>query len=537
MHAVKRHAPLALCLALFAIYCGHFIRHSSFVEGGVRTYALFDDAMISMRYASNLAAGHGLVYNPGERVEGITNLLWTLYMAGVHTLGVSPAKIGLVIQLTSALILLLNLFFVYRLALFWKSSRTIATLAVLLTASFFSLNFWSLFGMEVGLVTLLLTASFYAFVRGHAEGRDPWLPHLLMGLAILVRLDAAVLYVALVAGLALVDARLRWRRVGTLLLTLVVAIGSQTLFRYLYYGDLLPNTYYLKMSNVPVFVRIKRGAIVLLGYLWKTGFAVWLAAVFTALATWRRRPEIVVPLAAVVGAELAYAVYVGGDAWDFWGMANRFLSSIMPLVLLLLAVGIVIAADRLAALAVAAPWRRLARWPLVAAGAVVVFLSFNLVIYEGPSRYAFAQYLRMGRCDRVYYNQLQVKTAVAVEAVTTEDATVLVTRAGTLPYFLKRYVMDGMGKCDSVIARGPSHPEIGFWPGHTKWDYDYSLGEGKPDLVAEVWHIGWAQAEKWLQRDYRPVRVRGFDLYARTGSPRIRWDVVEPVADESLGRD
>ena len=29
-----------------------------------------DDAFISFRYAANWAAGHGLVWNPGERVEG-----------------------------------------------------------------------------------------------------------------------------------------------------------------------------------------------------------------------------------------------------------------------------------------------------------------------------------------------------------------------------------------------------------------------------------------------------------------------------------
>jgi hypothetical protein len=31
--------------------------------------------------SANLVAGHGLVFNPGERVEGYTNFLWTLLMA------------------------------------------------------------------------------------------------------------------------------------------------------------------------------------------------------------------------------------------------------------------------------------------------------------------------------------------------------------------------------------------------------------------------------------------------------------------------
>ena len=49
-----------------------------------------DDAFISFRYASNLLAGHGLVYNPGEWVEGFTNLSWTLLSAVVMAAGIDP---------------------------------------------------------------------------------------------------------------------------------------------------------------------------------------------------------------------------------------------------------------------------------------------------------------------------------------------------------------------------------------------------------------------------------------------------------------
>ena len=44
---------------------------------------LCDDAFISFRYARNLLEGHGLVFNPGERVEGYTNLLWVLELAAL----------------------------------------------------------------------------------------------------------------------------------------------------------------------------------------------------------------------------------------------------------------------------------------------------------------------------------------------------------------------------------------------------------------------------------------------------------------------
>src|SRR5689334_10099421 len=49
-----------------------------------------DDAYITFRYARNLVRGLGLVYNPGERIEGYTNFLWTILVAAGLKLHVAP---------------------------------------------------------------------------------------------------------------------------------------------------------------------------------------------------------------------------------------------------------------------------------------------------------------------------------------------------------------------------------------------------------------------------------------------------------------
>ena len=67
---------------LFSLLVASFLYYAyRYIIDGQRYYALFDDAMISMRYAWNLAHGNGLVWNPGERVEGFTNPLWVGFMA------------------------------------------------------------------------------------------------------------------------------------------------------------------------------------------------------------------------------------------------------------------------------------------------------------------------------------------------------------------------------------------------------------------------------------------------------------------------
>ena len=68
----RRSLPGAIGVALAALWAAW------------RAYGLWwctDDAYISFRYARNLTEGLGLVYNAGERVEGFTNPLWTLWVA------------------------------------------------------------------------------------------------------------------------------------------------------------------------------------------------------------------------------------------------------------------------------------------------------------------------------------------------------------------------------------------------------------------------------------------------------------------------
>ncbi|NCQ34688.1 hypothetical protein GW813_06350, partial [bacterium] len=66
-------------LFLFLIVLG-------FADAARRAW-LCDDAFISFRYAEHLAAGRGLVFNPGEYVQGFTNPLLTLMLAALVKLG------------------------------------------------------------------------------------------------------------------------------------------------------------------------------------------------------------------------------------------------------------------------------------------------------------------------------------------------------------------------------------------------------------------------------------------------------------------
>src|SRR5688572_32154475 len=96
---------LAVLSLIYAGWAAKFIAWNSIQTSHGRYFCLFDDAMISLRYAWNLAHGDGLVWNPGERVEGTTCFLFTLYMSlGALVFGKSGA--ALFVQITGLVLVL-----------------------------------------------------------------------------------------------------------------------------------------------------------------------------------------------------------------------------------------------------------------------------------------------------------------------------------------------------------------------------------------------------------------------------------------------
>src|SRR5512137_125308 len=130
---------LRTLLFVAAFFYLAFIIGTSFIINDERYFTLVDDAMISMRYARNLAQGQGLVWNIGEApVQGFTNPGWTLLMGLIHLFPIPASKISLAVMLVSAGILLANLLFVYRIAqTLLPDSKFAPLLAAAVTAFYF----------------------------------------------------------------------------------------------------------------------------------------------------------------------------------------------------------------------------------------------------------------------------------------------------------------------------------------------------------------------------------------------------------------
>ncbi len=523
-----------LILVAFCLYASLFIYRMSFVVHGERFFSLLDDAMISMRYARNLANGHGLVWNPGgARVEGYTNLLWVLWMALFHLLPLSASKIGLAIQLSAVVFLLINLFWVKRIVYFISGGDGLAVLtAVFLTAFYYPLVYWSLGGMEVSVLVCLVDASIWLALRSVGQSRPSLALYLLLGVATLVRPDMIVTGVGILIYLLVVDSR---NRAGNARLGLTIFsafILLQTVFRFTYYGEFLPNTYYLKMTGYPFLLRISRGLIEM-----SKPLCTMLPLALLAPFVYRllRKDTRVLLLFWVFATQVLYSIYVGGDAWEFWGRSNRYVTIAMPAFFILL--GCTLADMRRLFLdSETAKPVSLSKKVVTLSAIALVFvaqISFNAI----PRMKEFREWLLL---DRPYTDagKNSVETAMLLSRITTPDATIAVVSAGAVPYFTNRTAIDMLGKNDKKIAREKMrrlsddskllYEYRAFYPGHLKWDYSYSIGELQPDVVVRIWGPH-KEATPYLEKQYASALTPMGDIYLKRNSRNILWGKCEKL--------
>ncbi len=426
---------------------------------------IVDDAFVSFQYARHFEAGHGLVYNVGERVEGYTNFLWTMLFPTVFALDGDPVLASACINLILgfAIIALTMLLSRRLMPMPWEW----ASATLLAVSGPFLMYTTRGSGMETALFTTLLLVAMVLLTRE----RWGW-AGIFLALTMMTRPDGVVF--AGVAGLyALWQG---WRSQGgrsliriirpalTLALPLIGLYGSYFLWRWSYYGYLLPNTFYVKVGGT--WAQALRGG----EYLWTfaTTHVLFLVMVGgVASGGWRcfrsrRLPsgwQIGTLLAAMVTIFTLYIVAVGGD----WVPGARFFIPLLPLLTLLGVWGMAEWANgRMAAVGGA----------LIAGVAIILVLLLPRESSYLPGTPVWAgmeivkQYRETGRWINSH----------------TPPDTLIAATAGALPYYADRPVIDALGLTDLHIAHLPV-PDIGAGKaGHEKMDADYVFGR-EPAIV------------------------------------------------------
>ena len=433
------------------------------VSGGLLAHALVfdfinDDAFISFRYADNLVRHGELVFNPGERVEGYTNFLWTILMAGVLSLGLDVVVWSKLLGIACAI------------GTLWVVARFLSrtegkasnwdALAPALLAAAPAYACWSTGGLETQLFTLLLTLGWTTFLLERDEGHEgmPW-SGVWFGLSALTRPEGMLFFG--LAGLyrlcemlfverTFIPKRKDWLWGAGF----AVVFAPFFAWRWAYYGWPFPNTYYVK-TGAKGFWRPG------LRYFWDfvNVHLLWLIPLFAIMRrplSGRRHGRLLILGALFVVVDVVHVVKVGGD---FMAL-HRFFVPILPILAIWAALGIRTIIEALIA-------HGHSRLRLGFAGLLVVALVGTHI-----SRVA-RDTLRVdshGGVDSIgYLNQFASQCSAVgkwIAANTPADASLATTAAGARPFYARRYTVDILGLNDEWIAHNV--PARGTRPGHTK---------------------------------------------------------------------
>ena len=521
----KNIKAVAFIVLLYIVWSILFIRKPSVIGiDGQRYFSLIDDAMVSMRYAWNFSHGYGLVWNPGERVEGYTNLLMTLMMS-VYTLLFEKSDAVLAVQITGLGFVLGCSYIIWKLCNFLardlegRTQSFFSITVLIMTLTYYPLSYWSLTGMETGLLALLLLASLYFMEKYLREKRNIYLFIMagLHGLAYLTRPDAIIfsvpifLYIIYATKDDLFHERSKLTAIISSVILYTLFIFWQEIFRINYYNEYLPNTYYLKLTGMPLIERIKNGLGFIAPYL-----ATHLLLLGISVFGFFKKPDSRKGLyLCLITLPIFYQVWVGGDPWPYW----RIMAPVHPLLVILFV------------LSVYEILQSVGRPVFTKTGSRL--LSYTILIGILISNLNFIAEMLFVRIpfNTEVYNRL-INTALVLNEITTEDATLGVCWAGTLPYYTNRKGIDFLGKNDKYVSR--LLPDLSgkvSWdgmysvPGHNKYDLYYSVKQLRPTYTQ---YVKWGRQDisSWASANYLFVNYKGVGLWLLKGATEVKWEIL-----------
>ncbi len=472
-----------------------------------------DDAFISFVYSRNLAEHGKLVFNLGEHpVEGYTNFLWTVLLAGLLKLGLVPELMSRVLGTGFGVATLGTVA--------WLSRRLRATAAggdwawwdalpALILAGVPGYACWSSGGLETQMFTFLVTLGGAWHLDELLDERPPRVrTAVAFALAALTRPEGSLLFALTVLHRGIVTiargrfslGRAELRFVGAFLAFVV----PHFLWRRWYYGWWLPNTFYIKSSGV--------GGVWQQGgyYLWRVveSYHLWMVPILVGIAFVVERARglrVVVGYAAVVVG--AFALYVASVGGDFMGL-YRFVMPVIPLLAVVTA---------LALRSALAPLDR--RTPIAAAGVAAIALALHAWHAVGVDRRALvdgADHGPAGNIDNPGFLRRYTADRATVgkwfRTWARPDDYAAVGGAGAQVYFSGIRSLDCYGLSDEFIAH--KLPARSSRPGHQKYATDEYILSKHPTIVTSYNYrfgngpyVG-ADAAMWAQRGYRYVSVR-----------------------------
>ena len=427
-----------------------------------------DDAYITCRYAANLAAGNGIVFNPGEVVEGCTAFGMMVLLALFAKLGVSN-----LIHVAQALcILSWAIACTVTVGLMRRGRQGSLTgmegFGIAFLVGCLSPLVWAYAGMEAPVVAALWIGAVALHFREEDRGSLPIFSALLTVFAGLMRPDGILIAVVIALSMLAPPSPRRFGRTCLYSALVLGLFGGYWLWRWYYFGYPLPNTFYAKVGSSSMRLFLFGGFYVGKGMVALVLPLITLLFVPRFFTQRKRVSRRLLVYAGVCGLHSLYLMSVGGD---FFPMQRFFIPMLAFWVLMLVEL------KRLAPAKPRTGKGKEVKQPVM----VQVWIKAVAAIILINIPCAMVQMQLFKHVYLVGITEQWSKLGTYFERDLPEDAMIAAIPIGALGYRSDRYILDMLGLIDLHIAHRDMKTGRGVI-GHEKYDTQYVMLR-RPNLI------------------------------------------------------
>ena len=495
-----------------------------FISNMINVRFIQDDAYTSFRYVKNFVEGNGLVFNPGQRVEGYTNFLWVMilsifyFLDHAHILALDLENVAQILSvLFSVTVLILTYFLsknilkkdVERRSLIEKLIDELVNLTPVFMLSISTpLIYWGVSGMETSFFVSLVLFSILLFLKNE-ENNSPtksWIfllvlssllrPEGMIVFALILTFKIYYLYKSHQEKKFILRARAVFNReLVNEILFYATPLIIYICFRLIYYGYPLPNTFYAKTDfSIEFIIRgINYFSDFARAYL-LYGFVLLFP---TILFYDKIKAKELIFIYWIIGAWTILNIIIGGDVLPI----HRFFLPIMPLIFILFVKAISFAGDLVAKKNV---W--IANLFLTAA--IVLIFSVGLLNFK-TQRYQMMEKRSyetgLVKKMKIYANWINAQSERRGDQVSVAMSTI-----GAFSYYANACVIDIVGLTDGYISHHPKEvkgidEELPVLWKERHYNADYVLSQ-KPDYIifpAGAKPSAFAECALYVQDEFR----------------------------------
>jgi tetratricopeptide (TPR) repeat protein len=412
-----------------------------------------DDAFISYRYVKNFINGHGLVFNPGERVEGYTNFLWIIILSIFARLGLDMITVSKILGVAAGAVTLV-LIYQISLNIFRKKDWSQDTkfvffplFAPLLLASNSAFAYWSISGLETAFFVMTVLLSVYFYFTNER------LMIISSALSTFVRPEGVLVFGLLILHKFFFK-KDKLKNCLFSILGFILLLLPYLIFKIFYYGNLLPNPFYAKTGFSLEYV--KTG----LAYFWLflRHYGLWGLLYLIPIAFFKDLEVKGKLVLLLVYIYTLYIIVIGGDVLK----AHRFFLPVLPFLYLLFSFALM----------------KLSLMLKKQVIPVFVVIGFSFLTFFVPRNWIMSV-----RSAEIGLSSKMSKYAQGLRQSFGTNFTLAMTTIGVISYLTDAKVIDMLGLTDPYVAK---HPEkipglLSTWK-EKKFNTQYLLSRN-PDVI------------------------------------------------------